>query len=217
MRQIRTIRAAGLAAAGAMLIAACGSNGATTAPTTAAATIAPSTAPVTAAPIPTEAAQASDALPSFDLSSFHGDASLESLIPTTIDGETLTALSMTGDQFLDGSDSPQLAGALTALGKTTSDLSVAFAGSSKVTIVAFRVKGVPAGTLYDAFKSAAIGDVATADASYGGKSETKVTASDGTISFVYVKDDTMFLVGSPATGSAVPSDDLLNETFQKLP
>ena len=216
MRPIRTLRALGLAAAGAVLIAACGNNGATTAPTTPAA---PSTPPVTAAPVPTEAAAASNALPSFDLSSFHGDQSLESLIPKTIAGETLTALSMTGDQFLgDGSASPQLAGALTALGKTTSDLSVAFAGSSKVTIVAFRVKGVSASTMFDAFKSAATGDITTADVSYGGKSETKVTSStDGTISFIYAKDDTMFLVGSPGAGSAVPSDDVLNEAFQKLP
>jgi hypothetical protein len=218
MRPIRTLRAAGLIAAGALLIAACGSNGATTAPTTGAASTAPTTAPVSVAPVPTEVAAASDALPSFDLSSFHGDQDLESMIPTTVGGQTLTTLSMTGDQFLgDGSSSPQLAGALTALGKTPADLSVAFAGSTKITIVAFRVQGVPASTLFDAFKSAASGNYTATSVSYGGKNVTKVEPGDDTISFIYLKDDTMFLVGSPGSGATAPSDDLLNEAFQKLP
>jgi len=218
MPALTTFRSLGLLAAGAMLIAACGGNAATTAPSTAAATTAPTTA-ATVAPVPTEVAGATDgALPSFDLSSFHGDQDLEGMIPKSIGGETLTVLSMTGDQFLgDGSSSPALAGALTALGKTTSDLSVAFAGTSKMTVVAFRVKGVPANTLFDAFKQAqtATDQFTSENVSYGGKSVVKLTPTDGNVAFIYLKDDTMFVVGG--SGDTVPSDALLNEAFQKLP
>lgn len=218
MRPLTTIRAAGLLAAGALFIAACGGNAATTAPTTAPTTAA-TTAPVaTQAPAPTDVAGASNALPSFDLSSFHGDQDLEAMIPKQIGGENLTVLSMTGDQFLgDGSASPELSGALTALGKTTSDLSVAFAGTSKITVVAFRVKGVGADALFNAFKSAQTGTYTADSVSYGGKSVTKITPSDGSIAFIYSKDDTMFVVGASGSSDTVPSDALLNEAFQKLP
>ncbi|HJP89899.1 MAG TPA: hypothetical protein VJ850_12760 [Candidatus Limnocylindrales bacterium] len=212
----RTIRALGLTAAGALLIAACGGNAATTAPTTAAATTPPATAAATEATTPTEVPGASGALPSFDLSSFHGDQDLESLIPKSIAGENLTVLSMTGDQFLGGDTaSPELGDALKALGKTPADLGVAFAGSTKITIVAFRVKGVPADALFTAFKNAQTDQFTSENVSYGGKSVTKITPSDGSIAFIYVKDDAMFVVGS--SGSSVPTDALLNEAFQKLP
>lgn len=215
MRPLTTIRAAGLLGAGALLIAACSGSAATTAPTTAGATTAPV---VTQAPAPTDVAGASNAVPSFDLSSFHGDQALESLIPKSIGGETLTVLSMTGDQFLtDNTTSPALSGALTALGKTTSDLSVAFAGTSKITVVAFRVKGVGADALFNAFKTAQTDTYTTDSVSYGGKSVTKITPSDNSIAFIYVKDDTMFVVGGSGSGDTVPSDALLNEAFQKLP
>jgi hypothetical protein len=212
----RTIRALGLLAGGALLIAACGGGNATTAPTGAGVTTPPATTAATEAPAPTEVAGASEAIPSFDLSSFHGDQDLESLIPKTIGGQTLTVLSMTGDQFL-GSDtsSPELGNALKALGKSPADLGVAFAGSPAITIVAFRVKGVPADTLFTAFKNAQTDQYTSENVSYGGKSVTKITPSDGSIAFIYVKDDAMFVVG--ASGSTAPSDDLLNEAFQKLP
>lgn len=211
MFPLTTTRAIGLLAAGAMLIAACGGNAATTAPTSGAAT----TAPVTAGPVATEVPGASPGF-SFDLSSFHADQSLESLLPDTIGGQTLTPLSMTGDQFLgDGTSSPELAAALQALGKSTSDLSVALAGATNVSIIAFRVKGVPAGTMFDAFKASATGELTTSNANYGGKSVVKLGSPDGTTVFVYLKDDTMFLVGG--SGTTVPTDDLLNEAFSKLP
>lgn len=220
MRPHRTIRALGLLAGGALLIAACGGNAASTAPTGAGATTPPSTTPAatTAATqaAPTDVAGASNALPSFDLSSFHGDQDLESLIPKTIGGEPLTVLSMTGDQFLgEGTASPELAGALNALGKKSSDLSVAFAGSSKITVVAFRVKGVPADALFGAFKNAQTGEYTSESVSFGGKSVTKITPNDGSVAYIYVKDDAMFVVG--ASGETEPSSDLLNEAFQKLP
>jgi len=213
----RNLSALGLLAAGAMLIAACnGSGAATTAPTSAAATTAPATAATTTAPVPTEVAGSSDALPSFDLSSFHGDQNLESLLPKEIGGAPLTVLSMTGDQFVgQSSGADELGKALTALGKTPADLSVAFGGTSKITVIAFRVKGVPADTLFNAFKTAQTDQFTSENLSLGGKNVTKITPTDGTISYIYVKDDAMFVVGGP--GDTPPTDALLNEAFQKLP
>ena len=216
MRPTSTLRALGLFAAGAMLIAACGGNASAT-PTGAAATVAPTTAPVqTEAPAPTDVAGSSDALPSFDLSSFHGDQNLESLLPKTLAGQPLTILSMTGDQFLgQSSGSDQLGGAITALGKTPADLSVAFGGNAAVTVIAFRVKGVPADTLFTAFKNSQTDQFTTDSVSYGGKSVTKITPTDGQIAYIYTKDDTMFVVGAP--GDTPLTDAVLNEAFQHLP
>ena len=217
MRPLTTIRATGLLAAGALLLAACGGNAATTAPTQApgGATAAPATTAPQATPTDVPGATV-DPNATFDLSSFHGDQDLESMIPKQIGGEDLTVLSMTGDQFLGGTDgSPELSNALSALGKTTSDLSVAFAGTSQVSVIAFRVKGVGAEALFNAFKASQTGDYTTANVSYGGKSITKITPSDGSIAFIYVKNDAMFVVGG--AGDDAPSDALLNEAFSKLP
>ena len=217
MRPIRTTSAIGLFAAGAMLVAACGGNSATTAPTSAPATTAPITAAPTTAPATDAPAATTNPGATLDLSSFHGDANLESLLPKSVGGENLTVLSMTGDQFLTGpAASPELQKAITALGKTPADLSVAFGGNTSVSIVAFRLKGVGADVLFNAFKQSQTGAFTADSVSYGGKSVTKITPSDGSgIAFIYVKDDAMFVVGG--TGDTPPSDALLNEAFQKLP
>lgn len=215
MRPLGTLRATGLLAAGALLIAACGGNAATSAPASVAATSAPATnAPATAA-IPTDVPGATGGLPSFALPSFHGDTDLESLIPTSLGGEPVSILSMTGDQFLGGEGSPELEAALGELGKTPADLSVAFAGNTKISVVAFRVKGVPADTLFSAFKEAETDGYTVENVSYAGKSVVKLTPADGTVGLIYLKDDTMFLIGG--SGDALPGDDLLNEAFSKLP
>jgi hypothetical protein len=219
MRSLRTTSAIGMLAAGALLVAACGGNAATPAPS-AAATTGPATAAPATQAAPTEVPGATDAFPSFAVPSIHGDTDLESLVPKQLGGETLIVLSMTGDQFLgQGSASPELADALKALGKTTSDLSVAFGGTSAISVIAFRVKGVPADALFNAFKAAQTDQFTSESVSYGGKTETKITpsAGDNGIAFIYVKDDTMFVIGSAATSAPVPSDALLNEAFSKLP
>jgi hypothetical protein len=217
MRPITTIRAIGLVAAGAMLVAACGGNAATTAPTTAAATSAPATTVATLPPVPTEVPGASS-LPgaSFDLSSFHGDQALESLFPKQIGGETLTVLSMTGDQFLGaGTTSPEISAALQALGKTPADLSVAFAGTTKISVIAFRVKGAPADALFNAFKAAQTDQFTTESTNIAGKNVTKITPADSAVAYVYTTGDTMFIVGG--AGDTEAPADLLTEAFSKLP
>ena len=209
MRPLTTIRSIGLLAAGAMLIAACGGNAATTAPTQAAAT---------SAPVTTEGPGATTPGASFAMPSFHGDTDLEDMIPKEVAGEALTVMSMTGDQFLgDGSSSPELAGALQDLGKTTTDLSVGFAGNSKISIVAFRVKGVAADQLFNAFKAAETDEFTSENVSYGGKSIVKLVPADGSTAFIYLKDDTMFVVGGAGAGNTLPTDAVLNEAFSKLP
>lgn len=214
MRPLTTTRAIGLLAAGALLIAACGGGAATTAPTQAPAATAPATTPPIE--LPSELPDLSfDPGASLDLSSFHGDQDLESLIPKTIGGEEMTVLSMTGDQFLGGEGSPELEAALQALNKSTSDLSAAFAGNTSLSIFAFRVKGVPAETLFTVFKDAEEDGFDVENVSYGGKSVVKLVSSDGTTSFAYLKDDTMFVASG--SGTEVPSEAILNEAFQKLP
>lgn len=209
MRPLTTTRAIGLLAAGAMLIAACGGGAATTAPTQVAAT----TPAATSGPVATDAP--STGLPgfSFVLPSFIGDQQLEDMFPDEIGGEALQVISMTGDEFLgDGSTSPEIASVLGDLGKTTADLSVAFGGNVAVTIVAFRVKGVDAGTLFNAFKEAQTETYTTESASYGGKSVTKLTPSDGEISYISFVGDVMFVVGGETVTEAT-----LNEAFAALP
>jgi hypothetical protein len=206
MGPLLTTRAIGLLAAGAMLIAACGGGAATTAP---------SEAPLaTAAPLPTEAPAATVPGFSFALPSFRGDPELVAMIPEEIGGETVKVISMTGDEFPIGG-SPEIAAALDALDKTAADLSVAFAGTTQLSIVAFRVKGVPADTLFNEFKAAQTDEFTTQEVSYGGKDVVKTTSADGTVAFMYLKDDTMFVVGG--SGATTPSDELLNEAFTKLP
>ena len=208
------IRALGLLTAGALFIAACGGSAATTAPATSAPVTA---APATAAPLPTEVPGATTGPgASLDLSSFHGDQALEDKIPKNVGGEDLQILSMTGDQFLgSGADSPELAAALTALNKTTSDLSVAFAGNTKISIIAFRVQGVPAETLFNAFKDAETDAYTVETVTYGGKTVMNLIPSDGESALIYLKDDTMFVVGG--SGAAAPTPEVLDEAFSKLP
>jgi len=201
-----TARTIGLIGASALLLAACGGSNASP-------TAAPSTAvPATQAPGP-------DATPtdvpgfSFALPSFVGDQDLESMLPAEIGGETLTVISMNGDEFLGGgATSPEISAALEDLGKTTSDLSVAFGGTTTIQVVAFRVKGADASALFDAFKAAQTDEYTSETVSLGGKTVVKITPADGDVAYVYTKGDTMFVLG----GSDV-SSDILNEAFSKLP
>lgn len=203
------IRPLALVAGVAVLIAACGGGAATQTP-------AATTVPATVAP-GTQAPPASGGLPSFDTSSFHADQDLESLMPKDVGGETITALSMSGAQFMVSGSSPELQAALSALGKTPADLSVAFGGNTKISIVAFQVDGAPAdqilNALFAAYKQETQATIS--DATLGGKPVKKVTPSDTTeaVSYIYAVRDVVFAIGSTAT----TTDALLNEAFQKLP
>lgn len=208
-----------LLAAVAILIAACGGGTPSVAPgataTAAPATAAPATAaPATPAPATAPPASAGSGTPSFAVPSFHADLDLEALLPAEIDGVDLTVLSMSGAEF--ASTSPELTAMLGTLGKSTSDLSVAFGGSDSIAILAFQVDGVPGATILNALFGVYQQDDGTTitDASFGGKSVKKLTPVDPEeyVSYIYTTQDVVFVVG----GEDV-SDAVLGEVFAKLP
>lgn len=205
-----TARPLAALAAIALVIAACGNGAATTAPVTQAPATQP---PATAAA--TQGAVATDGVPSFALPSFHSDQQLEDLFPDQVGGTDVTVLSMTGDQFMVGGSSPELDAALGSLGKTASDLSVAFGSAGTVTIIAFKVAGVPGSSifsaLFDAYKQT--NDATITDETIAGKAVKKaVPTDDSGTSYLYSAQDVVFAVGgSPIT------DAELTEVFSKLP
>jgi hypothetical protein len=206
-----SIRALALLASG--LVAACSGGGsATNAPATQAALA--TIPPVTQAPAATGAGE-----PSFALPSFHGNVDLEKLIPTSIGGEPLTTLSMTGDQFVGSGADSELSAVLAALNKQPSDLSVAFGGSSLVTVTAFQVKGVSGSQILGAFYNASQSslDATLSDTSFAGKAAKKVTPNDTTENptYIYTKDDVVFAIAPGGEGPL--TDAQLMEVFQKLP
>jgi hypothetical protein len=194
-----------------LVLGACSGNAATS-PPNAAATEVPSTGAAS-----TEAPGASG-LPgfSFALPSFTADTDLESKFPDEIGGEKLQVLSMTGSDFLGSNPAGNEVGPiLSKLGKSPSDLSVAFGGTAAIAVIAFRIKGVPADQFLNAYTQTAPQGATITDASLGGKSVKKVVTPDQTSpTFIYLKDDVIWTVSG---GTAAPTDALLNEAFSKLP
>jgi hypothetical protein len=198
-----------LLAGTALLVAACTGASPTTAPTSAAAT----QPPPTTAP-PTQAAP-SQGLPglSFAIPSFTSDAELDAMFPKEIGGEPIHPVSMSGANFLSsGFAGAQIGPALQQLGKSPSDMSVAFAGTMDVTVVAFRIKGLPGEQFLNAYAAAAGNGAGVTDASFGGKSVKKVSPSGAPAVYVYVHGDVIWTVGGNN-----PTDALVNEAFSKLP
>jgi hypothetical protein len=212
MNARRTARPLAALATIAVVIAACGNGAATTAPATG---VPATVAPVTEAPA-TQAAVGSGVIPSFALPSFHSDTQLEDLFPDQIGGEDVTVLSMSGDQFMGSGSSPELDAALQTLGKSASDLSVAFGSAGNVTIIAFKVSGIPASTIQTALFQAYQQETEStiSDATFSGKSVKKITPNDTTedVSYIYGVQDVVFAVG----GTDV-TDAQLTEVFSKLP
>ncbi|HEX3266138.1 MAG TPA: hypothetical protein VHR16_10765 [Candidatus Limnocylindrales bacterium] len=201
-------RVLALVAAGATFVAACGGSTATTAPTVAPPTVAPTVA------------AASSALPGFSFalpSGFNADKDLEALLPDSIAGETVTKLSMTGDSFMGiGQGTEDLQKVLDQFGKSPSDLSVAFGGTSKASIVAFRIKGVDGGKIFDAFAAAAgnrdVGSIS--DVTIAGKPAKKVVDSSGSTIYLYATGDAIITV---TDANSALTDDLLQQIFQQFP
>lgn len=204
-------RALALLAAGATFIAACGGGTATTAPTTAA-TVAPAT----------QGGAASGDLgqPGFSFalpSGFNADPDLESKLPATIAGETVQKLSMTGDSFMGiGQGTDDLQKVLDQFHKQPADLSVAIGSTSKVSVFAFRIKGVDANQMFSSFasiqgnQSASVSDVTIA-----GKAAKKVVEStDATTIYLYASGDVLITISPIGDGL---TDAVLNEIFQNLP
>jgi hypothetical protein len=159
-----------------------------------------------------------DAGASFPQPSIHSDVNLEKLIPSSIGGEAITTLSMSGDDFVGSGADSELGPVLDALNKQPSDLSVAFGGNSMVQIIAFQVHGVPGDQILTAFYnvSKTTLNATITDTTIAGKAAKKITPNDTTQSpsYIYVKNDVVFSIAG-AIGAI--TDAQLTEVFQKLP
>jgi hypothetical protein len=192
--------------------AACGSgNGATTAPggSTAAATPgAPggltTPVPVTQAPLPTLDPGFSFTLPS-------ADKELEDQLPDTIAGVTVSKSSMAGDALV-GSDNTDMSKVLQQLNKTPEDFSAAFGSGGGVTVSAYRLKGVNAGTLLTAFVQLLSADEVPqiSDASLGGKAVKRVISS-GDTTYVYTSGDILFTIAPIGSGKDAAVADAISQ------
>ena len=210
----RFARPLALVAAAAFVVTACGGGTATTAPTTGgAATVAPASgAPAVTTPPASVAPGFSFAIPS----GFNADKDLEAILPADIGGVALTKLSMSGEDFLGDGSAEDMEQTLRALGKQPSDLSVAFAGNASTVLIAFRVKGVDAGTIYQAVVASQEAEDVTniEDVMIAGKSAKKLIDSTDTTTYLYLTGDAVITV----TGVGATFDDAtLNEIFSKLP
>ena len=124
---------------------------------------------------------------------------------------------MTGDTFMGaGQGTDELQKVLTQFGKSPTDLSVAFGGSTKASIVAFRIKGVEGGKIFDSFLAAAGSqDVGTVtDVNIAGKAAKKVVESDTTTLYLYATGDAIITITDINGGL---TDAVLQQIFQQLP
>jgi len=207
-----------------MLVAACSSS-ATPAPAAtpaAAASAAPSAEPSAApsaspeasmAPEASTAPGASLAIPSFTLP--NQDTNLEALLPSTFGGVKLQKFSMKGEQYLSQGSGTQLDAAMSGLGLTAADLSVAVAAdptnATGITFLAIRFAGADSGKLQQVFLAAAqaSGDY-VGSVSVGGKNVIKSKDTAGTsFSYFYVKNDTVLGVTAKDDATAAPALALL--------
>jgi hypothetical protein len=211
---VRILRARTILVITAALVAGCG-PAATSGPVGTSGAVG-SPAPVTQPPATQPAAPTGGPLDSFALPSLPSeDADLEALLPDELGGEDVLKSSMTGDSFLGtpGAGGEEIAMMLQALGKQPADLSVAFGGTSEISVIAYQVKGIPATQVYASYLQLAqqSGATTSTDTSLGGKSVKKVVSEDGTV-YIYTAGDVVFSVSGDDISPA-----LLDETFSKLP
>ena len=203
MTRSSTARAVALLTGAVLVVVACGSAGS------------PSGAPggsqpagITPAPAGSEGAGFSFVMPSFT-----SDLELEALLPDEIGGAPTEKLSMSGTDLIGDGSGEDLAVILTQFGKQPSDLSAGLAGAAGIDIIAYRVQGIDANALFQAFLQL-IGneDNVVSDANLGGKAIKKIVTLEGDTSYVYASGDVLFIV--EASDAAAPA--LLEEVFTKL-
>jgi hypothetical protein len=171
-----------------------------------------SVAPASNAPSAAEAstaaaseAAASGAAPSFALPSLPSEAKdLEALLPDTICGDKATKVSMTGGSFLANAGA-EFTAALSALGKSPADVSVAVAGgASGCSAVAMRIAGADQNALQSAVLASVqkAGGTAPTQSSLGGKTVYVITDASGKKSYAYFKNDTIFIADTTSEADA---------------
>ena len=184
-----TTRLAGLAlAAGALLlVAACSSTAATAAPGT---TAAPSTAAVPGSSLPSE------------------NKGLEALLPATLCGQPTTKTSLSGATFA-AAATPVFTAMLSQLGKTPTDVNLAFASADAtkapncgVTVGVFQISGANKDALKTVFLAASLQDETTYTESNVGGKDVFLDTSSSNKSYAYFKDDGVFFVEAPDDATA---------------
>jgi hypothetical protein len=144
----------------------------------------------------------------------HQVAELEALLPSELNGTSLTRESWTGDTLL--ADDPwgsAMTAFLTGAGKAKADLQVSqaydTAGNLDLSAGAFRVPGIDPGTLRDAmiaaWKKGDYPDLKIAQAAVGGFEVTTGDFGDGAVSgYWYVRDGVVFDIetGDPTIAQA---------------
>ena len=182
-------RLAGLAlAAGVLLlVAACSSPSTTAGPV---ATAAPSSAALPGSSLPSE------------------DKDLEGLLPATLCGQPTTKTSLSGATFA-AAATPVFTAMLSQLGKTPSDVNLAFASADAtkapncgVTVGVFQISGASKDAIQTVFLAASIQDETTyTESNVGGKDVFQDTSSSDK-SYAYFKDGGVFFVQAPDDATA---------------
>lgn len=198
----------------AFVAAACGSS-ASPSPAASAQASAPAQAPSTepsAAPSAAASAQPSAAaspLASIPIPSLSADKNLESLLPSTFQGATMTKESIKLASLPAGtSGGAEYQAIVTALGVDPSTVTVAvaidIAGKVKVTFIAVRFPGADTGRLQTVFMQVAQQGGAVKQLNLGGKSVSQVTSntSSGEATYLYVKNDTILGVSATSETEA---------------
>jgi hypothetical protein len=159
----------------------------------------------TPAPV-AEASPTDEALPSDGASleppvESHAVADLEALLPTDVNGTSLTRESWTGDTFLgDDSWSTSMTSFLTGAGKTSADLQASQSydstGTLDLSAGIFRAAGIDGAALRDAIIAAYKGDypdLKVTSTTINGLAVTTGDFGDGSVdSYWYVRDDLVF-------------------------
>jgi hypothetical protein len=150
---------------------------------------------------------------SLNVPSFHEAPDLEAALPDQVGGQTLQKLSVSGSGALAvGAQSQEFQQLLGGLGKSPSDLTLGVGAGAGFTIGVFRIAGVNADVLLNAFIESARKQEASTqvtDANRGGKSVKKV-ANGSETTWVYGSGDKVFFVQSG-------TDALVDEALSKLP
>jgi hypothetical protein len=189
-------------------IAGCGSAAATSKPTA---------APTAAATLPGEAPGGSGGGPFPTVGFAHDDLSLETLLPTTVNGVTLIHMSTDAVDELSGDAAGQAMTAfLQSQGKQPVDMKIAEAfdpnGLAGVTVVLFRVPGIDAGAVRTAMVTAGLFVPKTATpppgvpaaATLGGKQVVAIPQGSN-VDYLYAKGDVLYDVrtGDPNLAATV--------------
>jgi hypothetical protein len=142
------------------------------------------------------------------------DEELEAVLPDEIGGSTVTKGSMTGEALVALGGADDLEEVLAAFEKTPADLTAAIGSTTGVIMFAFRIDGVPAGGLFDAFVEATDdGTQVITDTTIAGKAVKQVVDPTGATRYLYFVDDVLVTV----SGVGELDDATLAEIFAELP